>query len=56
MSLMSACGSFTPGNWTTTLPPWESTVDPDTPAPSTRLRMMFTVVAISPLEMGCAGL
>ena len=56
MSLMSAWGFFTPGNCTTTLPPWESTVAPDTPAPSTRLRMTLTVVSISPLEMACAGL
>ena len=56
MSRMSAPGSFSPGNCTTTLPPWESTVAPDTPAPSTRLRMMLTVVVISPLEMAWAGL
>ncbi len=56
MSLMSVWGSFTPGNCTTTLPPCELTLAPDTPALSTRLRMMFTVVFISPLEIAFAGL
>ena len=56
MSLISVWGSFTPGNCTTTLPPWAFTVAPDTPALSTRLRMMFTVVFISPLEIAFVGL
>ena len=55
MRAMTFRGSFSPGSCTTTLPPWELTLEPDTPAASTRLRMTLIVVVIWPAPMVWAG-
>src|SRR5580700_11078587 len=56
MRAMTFPGFLRPGSCTTTLPPWELTLAPETPAASTRLRMTLIVVVICPELMACAGL